>query len=563
MPTNRPNILLLHTDQQRYDSIAALSDLPVVTPNLDQMVHGGLTYTNAHSSSPFCMPARHDLLTGASARHHGYWQNQALPMADYGLATLPRMLTAAGYQTIAVGKMHFHPEREHHGFNHMYLMEELPSTWENDAYVQYLLAHGLDVRCQHGVRPVFYPVPQVSRVPEEHHGSAWIAHKTIELLQAERDRPFFIWASWVGPHPPFYVPQAYLDMYEDVDFGPSHLTPSQRDEADVRPEKDVSLAWVRRFKQGYFASVTLIDKHVGRILDALAATGQLENTLVIFTSDHGEMLGSRRRFSKTIPYQESTHVPLILYGAGVEDAGTRASVATNTWDVAATILDVAGVTPPAGHPLMGTSLLALDRDDRERIVISHLYDEERRWVAAITSGHKFIHYHGDGHEELYDLIADPLEDANRIDDPALAATVTRLRDTCLAFERTQGLPRGADDQGFRTLGAGPPAPDPDGMVNRSLVPWPFNWTQFPRWMNKATRESPIARPEDLQAILREMWDVANSRPDIHLPGDTTWRNQVLAAWQTIGGDPRDIVALFAAVDDRQAGAGDKESTAGL
>ena len=72
MPTNRPNILLLHTDQQRYDSIAALSDLPVVTPNLDQMVHGGLTYTNAHSSSPFCMPARHDLLTGASARHHGY-----------------------------------------------------------------------------------------------------------------------------------------------------------------------------------------------------------------------------------------------------------------------------------------------------------------------------------------------------------------------------------------------------------------------------------------------------------------------------------------------------------
>src|SRR5690606_18558377 len=83
---------------------------------------------------------------------------------------------------------------------------------------------------------------------------------------------------------------------------------------------------------------------------------------------------------------------LILYGAGVEDAGTRASVATNTWDVAATILDVAGVTPPAGHPLMGTSLLALDRDDRERIVISHLYDEERRWVAAITSGHKFIHY---------------------------------------------------------------------------------------------------------------------------------------------------------------------------
>jgi len=238
MANPRPNILLLHTDQQRFNSIAALGASHVITPNLDRLVQSGLTFTHAYSSSPFCMPARHDLLTGTSARHHGYYQNQGAPIQDYGLATLPRLLTANGYQTIAVGKMHFHPECEHHGFNHLYLMEEIPSTWENDAYVQYLQEHGYgDVRCEHGVRPVFYHTPQISRVPEEHHGAAWIATKTNELLRAERDRPFFIWASWVGPHPPFYVPERYLEMYDGTEFPPCALAPEDEKKVPVSPEK--------------------------------------------------------------------------------------------------------------------------------------------------------------------------------------------------------------------------------------------------------------------------------------------------------------------------------------
>jgi arylsulfatase A-like enzyme len=546
--TQPPNILLLHTDQQRYDAIGALGGDHVMTPNLDRMVADGLTFTQAQTSSPFCMPARHDLLTGASARHHGYYQNQAMPIADYGLATLPRLLTEAGYQTIAVGKMHFHPEREHHGFSHMYLMEELPSTAENDAYVQYLQDHDLDVRCQHGVRPVFYPTPQVSRVPEEHHGSAWVAHKTIELLETKRDRPFFLWASWVGPHPPFYVPQAYLDMYEDVDFPPSHLTPAQEEERDVPPEKDVSRPWVRRFKQGYFARVTLIDKHVGRILDALAATGQLDNTLVIFTSDHGEMLGDRRIFSKTVPYQGSTHIPLILYGAGVDGHNKRAAAAANTWDVAATILDAAGVAPP-DHPLIGENLLALNPDDTDRIVISHLYEGHRRWIAGTTTHYKFIHRFGDGSEELYDLAADPWERHNRVNDPALAATAARLREACLAFERDHGQPGTVGNDGFRILPQAPPKAHPQAMVNRSAVPWPFNWTQFPRWMDKAPEGAPFLRKEDLDAILDEMRDVTATRPDIHLPRDPAWREQVLIAWQAIGGEREALQALFDDLDE--------------
>ena len=399
MDDQRPNILVIHTDQQRFDTLGALGGEHAVTPHMDRLSRRGVTYARAYTSSPFCMPARHDLLTGTSARRHGYYQNQAKPIRDYGLATVPRLLTEAGYQTMAVGKMHYFPEREHHGFSHMDLMEEIPSTLENDAYVQYLQRHGYDVRCQHGVRPILYPVPQISRVPEAHHGAAWIATRTAQLLRRERDRPFFIFASWVGPHPPFYVPESYLDLYDGKPLPPCRLTPEQEKATDVPPEKDVTRRWVRRFKEGYFARVSLIDTHVGRILDTLEETGLVENTVIIFTSDHGEMLGDRRHFSKTVPYEGSSHIPLIFAGPGVPE-DLLAGTAVNTWDVAATILDAAGVKPPADHPMIGESLLSLDMDDRERVAISHLRENERRWIAAESGRWKFIHFHLDGEEEL-------------------------------------------------------------------------------------------------------------------------------------------------------------------
>ncbi len=539
MADQRPNILILHTDQQRFDTLGALGGDHAVTPNMDRLSRQGVTFARAYTSSPFCMPARHDLLTGTSARYHGYYQNLHEPIRDYGLATLPRLLTEAGYQTMAVGKMHHYPEREHHGYNHMDLMEEIPSTWENDAYVQYLQERGYDVRCQHGVRPVFYPVPQISRVPEEHHGSAWVATRTTELLRRERNRPFFIFASWVGPHPPFYIPERYLKLYEGgvspdgLPLPPSRLAPDQALETDVPPEKDVTQRWVRRFKEGYFARVTLIDTHVGRILDTLEETGLMENTLVIFMSDHGEMLGDRRHFSKTVPYEGSAHIPLILAGPGVPD-GIRASTAVNTWDIAATVLDAAGIDTPDDHPLIGESLLSMDLDDRARIVITHLYENERRWIAAEMGRWKFIHFRLGGREELYDLDEDPWEQQNLIGDPGCREVGDRLRRACLAFEREYGFEGGADDTGFVDL------PEPDEPPE-PRVGWPFNWRQYPRWMNGY-------REEDLAAILEEMRDVLASQKQVHVPKDEEWRDRVLNTWAAMGGDRSELSAVLAEAD---------------
>ncbi len=530
-----PNILLLHTDEQRFNTIAALGAEHVVTPNLDRLTRRGVSFTRAYSSSPFCMPARHDLLTGVSARYHGYYQNnEHQSIADYGLATLPRMLTQQGYQTIAVGKMHFAPACEHHGFNHLFLMEEIPSCREDDAYLQFLEQHGYgDVRCQHGVRPMLYPTPQISRVPEEFHGAAWVAHKTNDLLRIQRTQPFFIWASWIGPHAPYYVPQKYLDMYKGREFPPSCLTPAQQRETDIVPELDVNHEWVRRLKEGYFASITLIDAWLGTILDTLDETGQTENTLILFTSDHGEMLGDRRWYSKTIPYEGSTHIPLILSGQGLP-AGTQATVTVNTWDISATILDAAGITPPPNHRLIGSSLLKLNPSDPERIVISHQFSGHRRWISAVSDNKKYIHYYNGQPDEFYDLDTDPGEQHNLFDMDLHRDMQARLRQACITFELEHGDASAIADNEFIHF----PSP-----VNTEFRWWPFNWMQFPRWMSGDSEA-------DHAAILQEMRDVLATHGTVYIPTRADWRALVLDSWRQIGGTPEALMALFDEIDMR-------------
>ena len=531
-----PNILLLHTDQQRFDTIAALGAAHMLTPNLDRLVERGTAFTRAYSSTPVCMPARHDLITGASARHHGYWGNSNAFIQDPGMATLPRLLTQNDYQTIAVGKMHVRPEREHHGFAHMHLMEELPTCRENDAYLQYLDEVGYGhVRCEHGVRPLFYHSPQESQVPEEHHGSAWIAHKTIEYIRTQRDRPFFIFASWVGPHPPLYMPRAYLDLYRDRPLPepcPAVEGSSTR-QAPPSPE-NAGPELLRRIQEAYFGAISLIDTHIGRILDALEETGQLEDTLILFTSDHGEMLGDRAGYQKHVPYEGSAHIPLIACGPGFTPG--RCDTPVTTWDAAATILDAAGIDAPEGHPLVGTSLRNVVGLDGERIAVYNLGSGRRRYVAAVSQQHKFIHWYNGGDEELYDLEADPSEQDNLLDRPDgdIEHTAGRLRSACLRFEREHGMADNVREDAFVDHPYEPPPPHAC-----SLHPM-WSYGQFPRWMVDYS-------PEDLNRIAEEMRTCAQeAHAFIHT--DTDWRKSAAKAWQDIGGDPDVYAELFRQID---------------
>jgi arylsulfatase A-like enzyme len=493
MASSRPNILILHADQQRFDTIAALGSSHVRTPNLDRLVAEGRAYLNGYSSCPVCMPARHDLLTGASARHHGFWGNSNNFIASHALDTFPRLLTRAGYQTVAVGKMHHNPPREHHGWAHMFLMEELPGRREDDAYLQYLDSVGLGgVRCQHGVRPLFYHTPQPSQVPEEHHGSAWVAHKTIELLREERDVPFCIMASWVGPHPPYYVPEKYLAEYRDAELpGPCPLPGDGDRQFPPSPENpEPGSLRAQRLREAYFAACTLIDTHIGRILDTLEETGQADNTLIFFTSDHGEMLGDRQGYQKHYPYEGSAHIPYIVRGPGFAP-GSRSTCPVNTWDVTATVLDAAGVDVPAEHPLAGTSLLREADLPADRVIHFHHGVGRNRYVAAMGSGHKFVHYYNGGEEELYDLAADPWEQNNLLAGGSEHEVAAALREATLAFEQEYGQAERVQDGAFVDFPYAEPA-----RHGASFYP-PWSYRQYPCW---TTGHSPA----DLAEILAEM-----------------------------------------------------------
>ncbi len=545
MADTRENILLLYTDQQRFDTIAAWGADHVATPNIDRLARMGTSFTRAYTSCPLCQPARHDLITGVGPRHHGYYFNTDLPIRDYGLPTLPRLLAEAGYATLAVGKMHFVPEREHHGFEYMHLMEEFPTSREADQYLQYLESVGYGhIRCQHGVRPLCYHTPQVSIEPEEHHGSAWVATKAIELLSVPRDRPWFMFAGWIGPHPPYYLPEKYLDMYKDKPCPPPCLAPEGElqqippspDDPDGQPLR------LQRLREAYFASVTLIDGHIGRILDALAAGGQLDNTIIIFTSDHGEMLGDRGMFMKGVPYEGAAHIPLIIAGPGFAAGEVRQSLCT-TWDISVTILDAAGLSPPEGHPMIGVSLLGDEADDPQRIVVYHYGQGPQRYLAAVGGRFKFIHWFNGGQEELYGLADDPWEQRNLLsENPAGCKEIAdELRAACAGFEATHGIAENVKDGQLVDV----PYKPYHGRGDMAAGLYPY-WAQesFPRWMIGYSQD-------DLRAIAAEIRRCLQAETS-HIYKDAAWRSDAVAKWKAIGGDESVYREFFEASDSKSS-----------
>jgi len=451
-PEGRPNVLLLHTDQQRHDTIGALGYDWMITPNLDRLVREGCAFTHAFTNNPVCVPARHSLLTGLSARHTGMASNNSAVIPHH-IPRLPQVLADNGYHCEAVGKMHFRPSaRTHHGFHRMQLMEELFRHVGDDDFAMYLQSVGLGhVRNIHGIRNLLYRQPQRSLLPEEHHGTTWVGRRTADAIRRCRNRPFFIWAGWIAPHPPFAPPSNLADIYAGADLpeplprpeisNPNLLMGDRRVDA-ATPEK------VRRNRELYFASITHVDKNIGEVMRALEEIGQIDNTLVIFTSDHGEMLGDCGGWSKSQPHDSSVRVPLIIrWPKAFEPGSVREDFADNL-DLLPTILDACAIGYPADIDLPGESLLipagcGLRRRDE------HYMENgagRNRIISLRGTRHKYNFWFAGGFEELFDLEADPAETRNLLagePDDAVQAVRTEMRARLGAYEARYGLTDGA------------------------------------------------------------------------------------------------------------------------
>ena len=439
----RPNILIILADQYRYDAIGAVSPY-MITPNLDRLAHEGCLFSSAYSNNPVCMPARHDLLTGLTGRRHGYFSNCKKPIRDYGLPTLPRIFSEHGYRTASIGKMHFFPARAHHGYSEMYTMEEIPKCREDDDYAMYLKECGEgEVQNIHGVRPLAYHEPQRALVKSEHYETRWVDETTIDWMDRNGENPFLLFVGYIKPHPPWDIPEEYEGIYEKREI------PAPIPRSRTYPDSNDTCVWygdldtpeqVRRIQEAYYTSCTMVDESVGRILGYLEKSGKIDDTMVIFTSDHGEMLGDKGFYSKDLPYEGSVRVPLIIRYPQVFGSGKRREDFASLLDIFPTCMELAGLRYPQGETVLSGGSLADEGacGEREMITASNGFLGLKRWVMARTKEYKYIYHYNAGYEEFYDLAADPGETVNCIGQRKDSGIYRRLRQRALEYEKTEG-----------------------------------------------------------------------------------------------------------------------------
>jgi choline-sulfatase len=424
------NILLVMVDQLVPFLTGAYGHPVVRTPNLDRLASEGIRFDAAYTPYPLCSPARAALLTGRYASELGCYDNAAELHADE--PTVAHHLTNAGYETVLSGKMHFVGPDQLHGFRRRLTTDVYP------AGMDWVPSQDEEGRFVRGGHAKMYVPPRVGVVTwtkflsydEETH------FRALEFIR-ERGRlapeePFFLVASYHHPHDPFQVTQELWDVYEGAEIEiPQHRARIETTVMDrwandahetgsVDLDDPVSLTALRR---AYFALVTYVDRKLGELLDALEHTGQAADTMVVFTSDHGDMLAERRMVQKRCFYEWSVRVPILLRLPDRSRAGTRVPRPVSLLDLAPTLLDVAGVPGERRLELAGTSLLG----DEEQTIFSEYHVEKVRapCFMARRGRHKLIYIHGHD-RQLFDLESDPGEWTNLAGQPETRAVEEAL-----------------------------------------------------------------------------------------------------------------------------------------
>ena len=422
----RPNILLLMTDQQRGDCLGADGHPAVHTPNLDRIASEGARFRHAYSSTPSCTPARACLLTGQSPWHHG--------MLGYGRVArqypheMPRMLSESGYFTCAIGKNHFHPQRNRHGYEKV-LLDESGRSESEDFRSDYRSwfwsqAPNLDPDAT-GIGWNDCTAGEYV-LPERLHPTTWTGDTAVRFLETcPADRPFFLKVSFARPHSPYDPPARYMREFRDADIPAASIgdwAQSFRPRSSELPSLwhgDLGPAQIRHSRQGYYGSIRFIDDQIGRILEALQSQGLYDRTLILFVSDHGDMLGDHHHWRKCYAYEASARVPMLLRwpdGMVAADRGQVLDQVAELRDVMPTVLAAAGVDVP--DSVDGQSLLGPVADGaapwRDYVDLEHnvCYSPRNHWNALTDGRWKYVYRALDGEELLFDLGADPGEERN-------------------------------------------------------------------------------------------------------------------------------------------------------
>ena len=445
--SKRPNLLYIHTDQHSFHVTGCYGDDLVRTPNLDRLAANGVMFDNCYCASPICVPSRMSMLSGKHPYQNEVWTNEH--MLDSGIPTLAHAMGAAGYHPVLIGRMHSLGPDQLHGY-----AERLVG----DHGANYIGGSDVD-------RGVLNGTAGPHRISLERSGAGQSAYQvhdeyvtaaTVDYLNrvglarksGQSDEPFNVTVGFMLPHAPFVARREDFDHYSETMTLPrkprsfaDETHPHLRWWRSHTEIEEVSEEEVLRARAAYWGMVTRVDTMVGQILAALEENDLLENTLIVYTSDHGDMVGEHGLWWKHVFYEESVKVPLILSWPGVIAAGQRSQHVVSALDVTATILDALGAPSLPNSP--GRSLLGLiDGSDAgesewENVAFSEYCSDQfcpdggcyQRMIRA--GDWKLVYYHGQP-PQLFNLAEDPDELIDLSDDADCQATLTELTARVLA-----------------------------------------------------------------------------------------------------------------------------------
>jgi len=474
---NRPNILLITTDQQHWNTLGAVNP-KISTPNLDRLCREGTRFSRAYCASPVCSPSRATMITGQYPAWHGCWTIGVKLAED--VPTIGESLSAAGYDTTLIGKAHFQPLASDpeggqisleaqptlrdldfwrgfhgpwYGFDHV----EVARNHGDESHVGQHYAIWLEEKGLLNWRDFFVRWPPEPDAPErlrhwdlprQLHYTTWTAERSIAAIEksANAKRPFFLWASFHDPHPPYLAPASWDSMYNPAEMEPGTLTPgelslmpphfakTQEENPDFSEWQETEhanhgfhshLVADDRLRQNiavYYGMVSFIDEQVGRMLDRLDELGIAKDTLIVFTTDHGHFLGQHGLTAKgAFLYEDLLRLPFIVRWPGKVPAGRESPALQSLVDLAPTFLSACGLPVPG--VMQGVNQLSVwkgaDRPVRQMAVTEFRHQPTKVHLRTyISERFKITVYRDQDYGELFDLQSDPEERSNLWDDPS-------------------------------------------------------------------------------------------------------------------------------------------------
>lgn len=514
----KPNILHLFTDMQRFDTIAALGNPVIKTPNLDRLCHEGVAFTSAYSPSPVCIAARSSMITGQYPMHTGCYENMEMP--DDGRSTFMEELTTIGYRTHGIGKCHFFPGKfDMKGFQSREVQEEGGENLENlvkHHYMKYLRDKGYDHICEaFGSRGELYYIPQPSQLPVKDHPTQWIGDRSIEFIQKDHKKPWYLFSSFIHPHPPFTPPTPWHKLYRpsmmplpDIpeDYKELMTFANHIQNRYKYGDRGLNLHTLRAIKAYYYACISFVDYQIGRILHVLKETGQLDDTLILFSSDHGAYLGDYRCFGKRSMHDASSRIPMILRLPGRFEGGCHCDTPVSLVDIAPTFLSAAehddylSTGSVRSHGLDGIDLkdILSGKSSRDKVFSQLSYRNEMAPIGihpshkqyltnqsdeasraqfstymAVSKEWKYFYSAPDNKEFLFHRLSDSKERNNKAGVSCAQTAKNEMKQSLFKYLQSGDETGGIEGDNWKLFPAVSINPDPDSglLIFDGYTPW--------------------------------------------------------------------------------------------